>query len=181
MWYRQAAKALGWCDRHKFPTEIENLLKTCVWPDGEAERREAQSAIDHPNKTHKIDVGSGDERGGHRALGRVPRFGVDWGDVGDVHIAIGPLRGSSRKEWSKDHGPGSTSAEVLVFERGSGDGFVVGSGSGDPVRTAITYSWERARSCTGAHDTQANAHDMDGGGWTTKWPQVAHPMPGDTH
>lgn len=101
---------------------------------------------------------------------RVPRFGAEWGVAGDAHIAIGPPSGSSGEEQSKDHGPGSTSVEELVCERGSGDGFVVGSGSGDPVRTAITYSRERAGSCTGAHDTQADAHDKDGGGWTTKQP-----------
>ena len=185
LWYRQAAKALGWRNKQKFPTEIEDLLKVRVWPDGEVKRRDTQSAIDRPNNTHKIDLGSGNDRGGRRALGHVSRFGREWGHATHTHITFGARKGSSGEEQFKDHDPGSTSVEELVSERDSGGGFVFGSSSGYLVRTAsevkawdgkgdslcrdcrransafvdtCTYCMERAGLCTRAHDPQADAH-----------------------
>lgn len=46
LWYRQAARALGWRDRQKFPPEIEDLLKVLVWPDEAAEMCDSTSAVE---------------------------------------------------------------------------------------------------------------------------------------
>ena len=181
LWYRQAAKTLGWHDRQKFPAHIENLLKVRVWPDGEAETTDAQCVINHPNKTHEIDAGSGDKRGGHGALGRVPKFGVEWGYGGQEHRDIAASIGPSGEEQFEEHGPGSTSAEKLVCECGTGHGFESGSCTGSPGSTAITCSSPRAGCCTRPHDTLADAHDGDAGGWTSKRLRVAHPLPTNTH
>ena len=46
LWYRQAAKALGWRDRQKISAEIEDLLKVHVWPDEAAESCNGGSAVE---------------------------------------------------------------------------------------------------------------------------------------
>lgn len=124
LWYRQAAKALGWRDRQKFPTEIEDLLKVRVWPDGEAERRDGPCAIDRPNNADKINLGSADDRRGRGAFGHVPSFGREWGAAVHTHITLGAIEGSPREEQFEDPGPGSTSAEDRVSARHSGCGVV---------------------------------------------------------
>ena len=177
LWYRQAAKALGWRDRQKFPVHIENLLKLRVWPDGEAETTDAQSVINHPKLAHRIDAGSGDTTSAYGAAGRVPKFGAEWGYAGDAHSAIGPPIGSSGEEQPQEHGPGSTSVEELVCERDAGQRFVAGSCSGNPASAAVTCSSPRANSCTGPHDTPTDAHDRDAVGWQAKRKRVAHELP----
>ena len=172
LWYRQATKTLGWRDRQKFLALIENLLKVRMWPDGEAEIADAQSVINHPNSTHEIDAGSGDDRRGYEAIGRIPKFGAEWGYVGDAHNDVGPPVGLSREEQSEMHGSGSTSTEKLVCERGSGHGFLAGSYSGNPGSPVITRSSPTVGSCMEAHDTQSNAHDRDAKGWTAKRKRV---------
>lgn len=182
LWYRQTAKTLGWRDRHKFPTEIEDLLKVRVWPDGEAEIGDAPQ-IDRPNNAHKINLGTGDDGGGLGAFGHVPNFVREWGDVVHTHITVAARKGSPGEEQFEDSGPGSTSAEELVSARVRGCGSVTGTNSEDPFRTSVedkawdgrgvrkcrrarggiidgcTCRSESAGSCPRAHHAQADAHE----------------------
>jgi hypothetical protein len=181
LWYRQAAKALGWRDRQKFPTEIEDLLKVRVWPDGEAEIGDAPQ-IDRPNNAHKINLGTSTDGGGLAACGHVPRIFREWGDVVHTDITVAARKGSPREEQFEDSGPGSTSAEEPVSARVRGCGSVTGTNSGDPFRTSVEdKAWdgtgvrkcrragggiidgcagrsESVGSCPTAHHAQADAH-----------------------
>lgn len=181
LWYRQAAKTLGWRDRQKFPSHVENLLKVRVWPDGEAETTDAQCVINHPNKTIGIAADTRDERSGHGAQGRVPKFGAEWGYGGQEQRDIAAPIGPSGEEHSEEHGPGSTCAEKLVCQCGTEHGFESGSCTRSAGSTAITCSSGRAGCCTMPHDTLANTGDRDAGGWTSKRLRVAHPLPANTH
>lgn len=40
LWYRHAAKILGWCERHQFPDFIRNLLREQYYPATTGERHE---------------------------------------------------------------------------------------------------------------------------------------------
>jgi len=76
-----------------------------MWPDGEAERRDTQSAADRPNNTQRIDVGNGDDPRGHGVLGHVSRFGKKWTNAKDMLITFGMTKGLSREEQFKDQWP----------------------------------------------------------------------------
>ena len=49
LWYRHAAKILGWCDRTAFPTLVTDIIRSQVFPDtldhDEAPREDAEGGV----------------------------------------------------------------------------------------------------------------------------------------
>ena len=156
LWYRQAAKALGWRDRQKFPSEIEALLKLLVWPDEAAEMCNATNTVECRNKP---STGSGDvarkgssgkdrqgstdttELGSSRGNSTVgASCGSDTADPGIVDIC---WRGGKRsRECSPENLP-QADGEDCTFESGSTDDLERG---GDSKRARLQL--QRARDST---------------------------------
>ena len=200
LWYRQAAKALGWRDRQKFPVEIEDLLKARVWPDGEAQMRN-EGQIDIPNNSHKTNVGIGAAGGGLAAFRHVAGFVGEWGDVVHTHIKLAARKGSPGEEHIEESGTGSTSAEepVSACVRGCGSG--ARTNSANPFRTsAENKEWDRiggskrrrarggiddGQACRSETNADENKCDRSvdaryGGEWTAKRSRVERHWTGVT-
>ena len=191
LWYRQAAKALGWRDRQKFPAQIEELLKVLVWPDGEAEMHDSCSAIDCRNNTQQSHSGGFAAGRGHGAVGHVSRDARERGHAVDTHNTLGAREGSA---WEDQHSivrPSYTSSDELCSNRTiqSGDA----SGGSEPADSAVDHTCniagKRARPWSTSHSTQSHAEefrnhpssdDRDGEGWDAKRSQLEHSETGDS-
>jgi hypothetical protein len=149
LWYRQAAKVLGWRDRQKFPREIEELLKEVVWPDEAAELCGATSAVERRNE---LDYdGRQDARKGSSGKERQSHYCP--GDT--IREELGPDRGTLREHTSV----GSETANSGI------------------VLTFADTTAKRARECSTAPFAQAVGEDCtrqncsadEGGrGWDSK-------------
>lgn len=190
LWYRQAAKALGWRDRQKFPAEIEELLKVLVWPDGEAEGHNSCSAIDERNNTHKSHSGGFAAGRGLGAVGHVSRDARERGHVVDMQNTLSARK---RSAWEDQHSvvrPGYTCSEELCTDRSIQCGDA--SGGGAPADSAVDHTCsiagKRARPQPTSHCTQFHAHkngnhlgsDNRDRGWDTKRSRLEHSETGDS-
>ena len=61
LWYRHAARILGWCERRRFPNIVTGILRTHVFPQqggrDETTREDAKGSISHGSRAgaHTID------------------------------------------------------------------------------------------------------------------------------
>ena len=180
LWYRQAAKALGWRDRQKFPATIEALLKELVWPDVKTKIGDASGAIECQLSAKRDNTGGFVDAAGHWIV----EFG---GNVG-----VGTGKGSSGEDQRRlvrtcttlDAEPCSTAIA------GCGDGNSCSVPGNNVVDHTASRTGKRPRPSSTTPSTQSDAadcgisagsDDRDNAGWGGKQPRRELEVPGDNN
>ena len=157
LWYRQAAKVLGWRDRQKFPWEIEEFLKVHVWPDEAAEICTATSA---GVCRHRLHAGAATD--------------VRKGSPAKERQSIMCQGETSREEQGLNRG-------IL-----GGDSSAGSETANSAITDTVIWTGKRARECSTAPFAQADGEDCtrqsgstddDGGGWDSKRARLQLDLP----
>lgn len=192
LWYRQAAKALGWRDRQKFPAEIESLLKLLVWPDGEAEICDVSSAITCQRPSQTTNTGGISDAAGHWTVGHVSRDAGQRGHAMDTHNTFGAGKGSSGEEHRRIVRPSPT-VDAKPSYSGVFPGSIASAGSdaGDPfIDDTCSITGKRPRPSETTHRAQSDAagsgirpgsDDRDNAGSDGKRPRLPRFLCGDSN